>query len=1102
MSPAAIHGETRRLTARIALTIVVAVMTTLMLFAGGPFEFLASAQQTTPGSVIKWLNPEDGTSTEISMKPDGTGNPTGSGYHLVSVVGGTVPANPSVLYQYQSGNATPVEIGTATRVLQTDTWEFHWNSNIPADGQYTLIAILSSNGSEVSRDSETVTVNNQTPDPSIDPRENQGETVEITDPTNGDRMGFYDPLDSRSYIGVIDVSHSASNTIANLTAYYTTTPPGQDPQWTQCGEETPANAADGIRCELQGQDRPSQVVGVAVVVNDQPIPAPAPEDEDSGDAHRVFAYEQDPTSIVLSGSSNENVTQGTCSQKITAEVRDQFNESVAAVDTDVHALGPDDSTAFDDPDGDSSPSKAPEGHATESGRDCEASGNPPRPPAGSQGFHDDPSGPNRKHIESTTGTDDRGQFSFRLFSNAAPATVQYTVWADEDGNDRLCSQEAQANGSVGFNQAPAAPTGIPPEDTSCPRPTPSSSTTNTTTNTTTSTTTSASPTTASPTPPGGPIEWLNPDDGTSTEISAKADRSGTPTGQSYHLVSTVGTIPPNPNVIYQYQSGSNTPVTIGNAQRVGSTDTWEFHWTAGQMPADGSYTLIAILTSNGTEVARDTESVTVNNTNPATPGDPQQNQAETVEIIDPTNGDVMGFYDPLDDRGYIGVISVSHSTGVSSLTAYYTITPPGEDPVWTPCGEETPSQAEDGIRCELDANDHPNDVTGVAVVVEDQPISSPAPADEDTSDAHRVFGYEANPTSIVLSGNGLGGQFSPGTCSSLIIATIRDQHGNTIAAVDTDVHGRGPNDSMAFDDGDGNSSPNQPPQGHQTESGRDCESTANPRPPAGSQGWHDEPGANTKHIESVEEEGTADDGSFRFRVFSNIAGTVQFTVWADEDANDRMCGQEPQADGSVGFGVNPAAPSGLPDDEATCPAPTPTPSTSSPGPSPSTSSPGPSPSPSASTTSVSPSPSPSTSGPSPSPSTSSPGPSPSTSSPGPSPSTSSPGPSPTPTETQPPDDEPTEVNSFVNGRPTPRGFKGRVASPRRRCETNRRIKVRKQGEGVIAKANTGDDAKWKVRRPNAQGRFRIVVLPKTFENAQGEEFLCEKDRSRLFRRNS
>ena len=90
----------------------------------------------------------------------------------------------------------------------------------------------------------------------------------------------------------------------------------------------------------------------------------------------------------------------------------------------------------------------------------------------------------------------------------------------------------------------------------------------------------------------------------------------------------------------------------------------------------------------------------------------------------------------------------------------------------------------------------------------------------------------------------------------------------------------------------------------------------------------------------------------------------------------------------------------------------------------------------------------------------------------------------------------------MGGRPTEQGFKGKVQSPRRRCETNRQIKLKKRGEGVVAKTNTRDDARWKIRRPNAEGRFRVIVMPKTYENAQGEEFLCERDRSPLIRRNA
>ena len=86
-------------------------------------------------------------------------------------------------------------------------------------------------------------------------------------------------------------------------------------------------------------------------------------------------------------------------------------------------------------------------------------------------------------------------------------------------------------------------------------------------------------------PPGPTIEWLNPDEDTSNEISAKDDTPGDQTTNSYHLVATVSQVPANAVVSFLYRSGSGTPTMIGSATLVGA-DTYELEWAQANMPAD------------------------------------------------------------------------------------------------------------------------------------------------------------------------------------------------------------------------------------------------------------------------------------------------------------------------------------------------------------------------------------------------------------------------------------------------------------------------------------------------------------------------------------
>ncbi len=143
--------------------------------------------------------------------------------------------------------------------------------------------------------------------------------------------------------------------------------------------------------------------------------------------------------------------------------------------------GPSDGLSFDDDDSsgnNTSRSQAPDqgGHSTEGSINCE--GNPPLGTSSTslQGEHERAGESDRKHIESQAGgTNDNGAFTFQLFSPNAGAT-QFTAWADEDGNDLFCSEEAAGVASIGFGQDPPSPTGISTEQTTCPRPTPGQTT--------------------------------------------------------------------------------------------------------------------------------------------------------------------------------------------------------------------------------------------------------------------------------------------------------------------------------------------------------------------------------------------------------------------------------------------------------------------------------------------------------------------------------------------------------------------------------------------------------------------------------------------------
>lgn len=279
------------------LFIVVAVITTLVLFSGGPNGAFVFAQQTSPVTSIEFVNPDDDSSNEISAKNDTSTGTTSASYHLVAWVA-NAPAGATVSFSYRVGTGTQTPIGTATPV-GADTFEFHWpGTAMPPDGAYNLVASLSTGGATpAASDTEAVEVNNVTEPPpaGIDPTTAQAETVEITSPLNGGTLNFVDAPGTAGFTATIQVKHSSG--AADITPYFTTSAPGAEPTWVECegGSETAAEAVNGVDCELPSGTNGTSVRAVAVVASDNPTdPIPVP-DPDSGDAHRVTGTGASPS---------------------------------------------------------------------------------------------------------------------------------------------------------------------------------------------------------------------------------------------------------------------------------------------------------------------------------------------------------------------------------------------------------------------------------------------------------------------------------------------------------------------------------------------------------------------------------------------------------------------------------------------------------------------------------------------------------------------------------------------------------------------------------------------------------------------------------------
>lgn len=516
----------------------------------------AQASPSGTGPVIQFINPS-GATTESSTSGPGreVSNSDGNGYHLVAWVG-RMPANATADFKWTNPDGTgETTIGTGT-LQGSDTFDIFWNALPPTDGPYKVKVILYSNGIQVATDTEDVVVNNRDADKStpgnIPTGENTGQALEITYPTQAGPWGaFRKPGTSDPYVGVVDVNKSAGTTAVR--AYYTTSPPGNTPEWVRCsttGGENAVNSNDGVRCTLATGVNPASVTAIAAASGDADQTAAAQtcapagpglpdencgEGEDSGDAHRTTGYVQTPTSISLNPATQRvdddpNVTdsQFPCSAPITATLLDQFSRKVAGANVDVHAAGPTDNLYFDDPDGPNPPAayQPPNAnnHTTEGTVNCEDAARPLNTSSGQgQGEHEVQGEGDIKHIETVpAGTNDAGQLTFRLHNRTTSTSTvtgvtQITAYFDRNDDDAMCSAEPQGDASIGWGADPGTPTGTADENTTCPEPTP--------TGTATASPTASSSSTASPSrsATGSPTSSATP--GTARTITLTASRA-------------------------------------------------------------------------------------------------------------------------------------------------------------------------------------------------------------------------------------------------------------------------------------------------------------------------------------------------------------------------------------------------------------------------------------------------------------------------------------------------------------------------------------------------------------------------------------------------
>ncbi|HEX2058378.1 MAG TPA: hypothetical protein VHI71_08415 [Actinomycetota bacterium] len=398
---------------------------------------------------IQFLNPSGYTAPPptISDAQDADGF-----VHLVAWAR-EIPSQALVEFELQPTGQNAATF-TADRV-GNDTWEFFMPipDSLPDGATYTLRARLYSgvpgDADEVANDEMAVEIDQSEIPPPM------AETVELSYPDNGDRLGIFVP---KGKLPVTVFDYAASEGTEQVRAFYTLSDAGTEPVWEEsCGSSTPDDQGFGkVRCTLEEGHQPSDVSAVAIVSNKTSPPAPPNAAlDDTGDAHRVLPYLQQPTSVeVVNG--NATVDLSTC-RTLTALLTDQFNRAVPAANVDVHADGPEDELHFGtrtNAGADTTDTFQPPDNqhvSRENAKRCSDNAN-----LNQQGDHNSPGRDDVKHIESVDGTSNSGAFRFALRSDFAGGTF-VQAWADVDDDDLADLAEATGGTQLGWGSPPPPP---------------------------------------------------------------------------------------------------------------------------------------------------------------------------------------------------------------------------------------------------------------------------------------------------------------------------------------------------------------------------------------------------------------------------------------------------------------------------------------------------------------------------------------------------------------------------------------------------------------------------------------------------------------------
>ncbi len=422
---------------------------------------------------------------------------------------------------------------------------------------------------------------------------------------------------------------------------------------------------------------------------------------------------------------------------------------------------------------------------------------------------------------------------------------------------------------------------------------------------------------------------------------------------TYRFNAWASNVPAEALLEFELVAGLDT-ITLGTATRL--DDTFELNWDVN-VP-DGRYTIRAILYEGSgvfaEEIDRHERPILILRGSPVADA-----ASPTVDLLYPENGQPAGFYvNPTTGNTNI-LIDYEFSDDTDAIFFFYTLSDPGDDPVWKECAGAGGGSAGSGrVRCDLESQDQGGgSVTGIAAVANDDDSGGEDPTFNGSGDAVRILPYLQDPTAMTIDrettrvDSNNQGVFA---CSAAQSVTVLDQSSHAIGDINVDVHASGPSDQTRFWTG---SPPffaapptmrNAPDQAHGTELGWACPLPDRNAEFARPQGDHNRVGVpDVKHVENAT---TGNTGTAGAALHADRQGETFLTFWADEDNDDQYCSAELAIPASIGWDVPAPAPVLEPAQLDFCPVPSPPPpgqtgsptGTTSPSPSP-TESPSPDP---------------------------------------------------------------------------------------------------------------------------------------------------------------